>query len=134
MQKVAAALVFARDKQPKDDSGIYSAILLSLARKKYIELRQLSGDSVEIALADYVNTNGLEGVTYNIETDNDSVILSSVVDGKFNATAGNVSEVTNATVSITVCHEGAEKLTVELSFKITDKGGIVPDDNIDNDW
>lgn len=48
--KFAAALVFARDKQPKDDSGIYSAILLSLARKKYIELKQLSGDSVEIII------------------------------------------------------------------------------------
>lgn len=48
--KFAAALVFARHKQPKDDSGIYSAILLSLARKKYIELKQLSGDSVEIII------------------------------------------------------------------------------------
>lgn len=48
--KFAAALVFARHKPPKDDSGVYSAILLSLARKKYIELKQLSGDSVEIII------------------------------------------------------------------------------------
>ncbi len=46
----AAALVFARHKPPKDDSGVYSALLLSLARKKYIELRQLSGGSVEIVI------------------------------------------------------------------------------------
>jgi len=34
----AAALVFCKDKAPKDDSGVYSAILLSLARKNYINL------------------------------------------------------------------------------------------------
>lgn len=46
----AAALVFARHKKPKDDSGVYSALLLSLARKKYIELRSLSGGTVEIVI------------------------------------------------------------------------------------
>lgn len=46
----AAALVFARHKPPKDDSGVYSALLLSLARKKYIELRQLGGGSIEIVI------------------------------------------------------------------------------------
>lgn len=55
----AAALVFARHKPPKDDSGVYSALLLSLARKKYIELRQLSGNSVEIVIKKRPN-NGTE--------------------------------------------------------------------------
>ena len=34
----AAALVHCKSKPPKDDSGVYSAILLSLARKEYIDL------------------------------------------------------------------------------------------------
>ncbi len=34
----AATLVHCKHKPPKDDSGIYSALLLSLARKEYIEL------------------------------------------------------------------------------------------------
>ena len=36
----AAALVHCKHKPPKDDSGVYSAILLSLARKDYIELSE----------------------------------------------------------------------------------------------
>lgn len=46
----AAALVFSKHKAPKDNSGVYSAILLSLARKEYIELRQLGGDDVQIII------------------------------------------------------------------------------------
>lgn len=46
----AAALVFAKHKAPKDDSGIYSALLLSLARKRYITIRQISDDNIEIIL------------------------------------------------------------------------------------
>lgn len=42
--KFAAALVFCKQKPPKDDSGIYSAILLSLARKEYIELEERNND------------------------------------------------------------------------------------------
>ncbi len=36
----AAALVHCKHKPPKDDSGVYSAILLSLARKEYIGLNE----------------------------------------------------------------------------------------------
>lgn len=36
----ASQFVFCKDKAPKDDSCIYSAILLSLARKKYIALEE----------------------------------------------------------------------------------------------
>ncbi len=43
--KFAAALIFCKQKPKKNDSGIYSAILLSLARKKYIRIsEQTSGD------------------------------------------------------------------------------------------
>ncbi|MBE5927553.1 MAG: DUF2207 domain-containing protein [Lachnospiraceae bacterium] len=46
----AASLVFCKHKEPKDDSGIYSAILLSLARKKYIELREIGNSDIEILI------------------------------------------------------------------------------------
>lgn len=48
--KFAATLVFCKHKEPKDDTGIYSAILLSLARKKYIELREDYNDDVRITI------------------------------------------------------------------------------------
>lgn len=46
----AAALVFSKHKAPKDDSGVYSAILLSLARKQYISLRQMNANDVLISI------------------------------------------------------------------------------------
>ena len=46
----AAALVFCKDKAPKDDSGVYSAILLSLARKKYINLIERANEDLLIHL------------------------------------------------------------------------------------
>lgn len=45
----AASLVFCKHKPPKDNSGVYSAILLSLARKEYIELGEC-GDNVLITI------------------------------------------------------------------------------------
>lgn len=46
----AAALVFCKDKPQKDDSGVYSAILLSLARKKYINLIERANNDLLIHL------------------------------------------------------------------------------------
>ena len=46
----ATALVFSKHKPPKDDSGVYSAILLSLARKEYIELNERPNNDVEIII------------------------------------------------------------------------------------
>lgn len=46
--KFAAALVFCKQKAPKDDSGIYSALLMSLARKEYISFEETVGDDVRI--------------------------------------------------------------------------------------
>lgn len=46
----AAALVFSKDVPRKDDSGIYSAILLSLARKKYVTLTEKYMSTVEIKI------------------------------------------------------------------------------------
>ena len=46
----AASLVFSKEKAPKDDSGVYSAILLSLARKEYIDLKDAGQGDVLIAI------------------------------------------------------------------------------------
>ncbi len=48
--KFATTLVFCKHKEPTDDTGIYSAILLSLARKKYIELREEYNNDVRITI------------------------------------------------------------------------------------
>ena len=46
----AAALVFCKHKAPKDDSGIYSAILLSFARKNYIDIEEVSLGNIKITI------------------------------------------------------------------------------------
>lgn len=46
----AASLVFSKEKAPKDDSGVYSAILLSLARKEYIDLHDAGQGDVLITI------------------------------------------------------------------------------------
>ena len=51
----------------------------------------ISGNNKEIVLADYINTNGLNNISYEIVADNTAAILSDIVDGKFTITAGNVS-------------------------------------------
>lgn len=45
----AAHFAFCKHKKPKEE-GIYSAILLSLARKEYISLRECGNDDTEITL------------------------------------------------------------------------------------
>ncbi len=79
----------------------------------------ISGNGLEIVLADYIDINGLSKITYSVETDKAIVILSEIVDGKFSVMAGEVSEETVATVSIIVYYDGTEKLVVELSVQIT---------------
>lgn len=46
----AAFLIHCKHKPPKDDSGVYSAILLSLARKNYIELDECGHNDIQITL------------------------------------------------------------------------------------
>ena len=53
--KFANALVFCRDKKPEYDSGVYSSILLSLARKKYIDIVETSySDAMIIVNEDFL--------------------------------------------------------------------------------
>ena len=79
----------------------------------------ISGDNKLITLADYINTNGLSKITYKAVTNSSALTVGSISDGKLTITAGEVSDLTNATVSIVVYYDGAEKLTVELSVEIT---------------
>lgn len=46
----AAALVFSKGKAPKDDSGIYSALLLSLARKDYVDIEEYGPNDAMIRI------------------------------------------------------------------------------------
>ena len=46
----AAFLIHCKHQPPKDDSGVYSAILLSLARKNYIELDECGHNDIQITL------------------------------------------------------------------------------------
>lgn len=53
--KFAAALVFAKDKKPKDDGGVFSALLLSLARKGYVDIQEFANNDVLITLLEDPN-------------------------------------------------------------------------------
>lgn len=48
--KFANALVFCKDKNKKDDGSVYSALLLSLARKNYIKIHESSRSDVMIII------------------------------------------------------------------------------------
>ncbi len=66
----AAALVFARHKAPKDDGHVYSAILLSLARKKYIEIVENTPNDIRIFIKKKPNEKKKDTpgqVTWNID-------------------------------------------------------------------
>ena len=79
----------------------------------------VSGNEKEINIADYVNTNELSNITFEVQAANGLVTLSPVADGKFTITAGTVTETKTETVSIVVSYNGEVKLTVVLSVQIT---------------
>ncbi len=81
--------------------------------------RVTSGETKEINISDYINADGLSKISYSVKASSSVVALSSVADGRFTITAGDVEETTAVTVSITASYDGAEKLTVELSLQIT---------------
>ena len=93
-----------------------------------------SGESKEITISDYVSISGADSITYEVKSNSDVLSCGSVADGKFTITAGEVSEITNATLTITVCSDGEARLTVQLFVTIIEVGGYVPDDNVDTDW
>ena len=81
----------------------------------------VQGDSEEIAIADYIDENGLSKITYKVKTSNAVVDISDIVDGKFTFTAGAVNKVTDLTVSIVAYYDGVEKLKVDLAVKISNE-------------
>ena len=96
--------------------------------------RMVSGNVVEITLADFVNTNGLSSITYAVVS-GELVTVSAITDGKFTVTAGEVSELTDETVTIVVSYNGEEKLRVALSVQITnDSAPTLIDDEITREY
>ena len=83
------------------------------------DFRLVSGDSVEIALADYVNANGLSKISYEVKASNASATVSSIADGKFTVTAAEIDGRAEVKVFIYVSYDGVKKLTVELGVKVT---------------
>ena len=93
----AAALCHVKHKPPKDDSGVYSAILLSLARKEYIELSDC-GNTILITIkkkndpvippvatfatgsAPILNTTPIANINWDSDWDSDDWTSDSVTD------------------------------------------------------
>ena len=95
----------------------------------------ISGNIKEIVLSEYINTNGLSKISYEIIADNAAAILSDVADGRFTVTAGNVNEITDVLVSIIVSYDGREQLTVVLSVQITnDRAPVVLDEKFGKNY
>ena len=80
--------------------------------------RLTSGNSKELIISNYVNTNGLSGITYDISSKG-YVTLSAIENGKFTVTADQVGEATETKVTIFVYYNGQEKLLVEIYILIT---------------
>lgn len=82
-------------------------------------LRLTSGNGREIVISDFVNANGVAGLSYTVKTNSSLITVSEVADGKFSVTAAEVSENTSATVSIIVSYGDREMLVVDLAVQIT---------------
>ena len=83
--------------------------------------RLASGDQKEIALADYVNTNELSKITYNVASDSGRLAVSEIVDGAFTITAGNVDSKTDVILTVQVLYNGEVELTVEIAVQISNE-------------
>ena len=79
----------------------------------------ISGNAVDVVLADYINTNGLSNIKYDVKANGTAVTLSAVSGGKFTVTAGAVSTETVVVVTINVLYGESVKLSVELSVQVT---------------
>lgn len=81
--KFAAHLVFCKQKKPEDDAGVYASLLLSLARKKYIELEEMLSGGTLIKLT---NWRDPEEQRYNQNTfsyQQDMTLRPNQVMGRF---------------------------------------------------
>ena len=82
------------------------------------QINLTSGDSAEIVIADYIDTNDLSNITYKALASNEIITLSEISNGRFTITAGKVNKDTTVKVAINVYQNGNPRLTVELSVKI----------------
>ena len=131
LEKLAAAKEIAVSITDDQDAVNAAAAALSEARLALVvrpveeiegtnkSFTLICGNTQEIIVADYVNTNGLGNITFEIKASDAAAIISSVTDGKFVVKAGEVSEEKVVTVTISVLYNGTEKLAVELTFAIT---------------
>lgn len=87
----AAALVFSKGKSPKDDSGVYSALLLSLARKDYVDIAEYGANDAMLTLKNPYNVENSimpveplsesEILYYNLlarHADNNQILMSTL--------------------------------------------------------
>lgn len=104
----AAALVFCKQKAPEDDSGIYSAILLSLARKKYITLEDFGSTDVMITLKNPPKRQAPDYSLFRQEPEADRPMFGSGPIGYYaaiqnaanpNTTSDSRTGTTNTTIS-----------------------------------
>ena len=80
--------------------------------------RLTCGCGTELALENYVNTNGLSKITYSVLSSAE-LVNASLVDGKLVLMAGDATENTIVTVTLVVYYDGVEKLRVELAVEAT---------------
>ncbi len=133
LAKLATAKELANDEAATQAAVDRATADLSSARKALAvrpveaiigankEISLISGTSKEIAIADYVNINGLNKITYKVLASNEILTLSSIADGKFTITPGEVSKETVVRVSINVYYDNAPKVTVEFPVRITNE-------------
>ena len=88
------------------------------------ELSMVSGASLEINIADYVNANGLTKITYKALSSNEILALSEVANGKLTLSAGEVIGEETVKVSINVYYDNSAKLAVSFTVKI--KNDVAP--------
>lgn len=99
----AANLVFCKHNMPKDDSGIYSAILLSLARKGYIEITETSYNNVEIRIRKMIPKPALiSTVSNSINNTVNSALSSAPIN---TATTTEAPDSTPDYEPLTTCEE-----------------------------
>ena len=87
------------------------------ANKNY---KLTSGYSKEFTLSDYINTNNLSAITYQVVANDEFVTVGDITDGKFTITAGEVEEKSTTTVTIIVYYNNTKKLEVILSIDVSD--------------
>jgi len=73
------------------------------------------GDTETLTVADYIDENDADGVTYDVSADNGNVTVSVIVDGEF--TVEGVTEGTSI-VTLDAIQGGTVKVRVEIEFTV----------------